>query len=197
MLARQPRASSRPTSSERTDRATALRQFLYAGAEEYVLELLAAGRISSGKAAELPDTTVLEADLVEVGGGVWDLEPPEDGLEEAPLARRIGHAAPVLEVDHVRLDLAGIYVCMGYIDGILTADPFRDPALEEPELLLAVVDGPLATPAGALGRQEKVDRLPEPEPLARLRLDRWPVSSLAYLNVRHRSHPPSRRPYVW
>ena len=44
--------------SERTDRSTALRQLLYAGAEEYVVELLDQGRISSGKAAELLDTTV-------------------------------------------------------------------------------------------------------------------------------------------
>lgn len=44
--------------SERTDRATALRQLLYAGAEGYVMELLAEGRISSGKAAELLDTAV-------------------------------------------------------------------------------------------------------------------------------------------
>lgn len=44
--------------SERTDRATALRQLLYAGAEDYAMELLAEGRISSGKATELLDTTV-------------------------------------------------------------------------------------------------------------------------------------------
>lgn len=44
--------------SERTDRSTALRQLLYPGAEEYVVELLDQGRISSGKAAELLDTTV-------------------------------------------------------------------------------------------------------------------------------------------
>ncbi len=44
--------------SERTDRATALRQLLYAGAEDYAMKLLAEGRISSGKAAELLDTTV-------------------------------------------------------------------------------------------------------------------------------------------
>jgi predicted HTH domain antitoxin len=44
--------------SERTDRSTALRQLLYAGAEDYVVWLLDQGRISSGKAAELLDTTV-------------------------------------------------------------------------------------------------------------------------------------------
>lgn len=44
--------------SERTDRSTALRQLLYSGAEDYALDLLAKGRISSGKAAELLDTSV-------------------------------------------------------------------------------------------------------------------------------------------
>lgn len=38
---------------ERTDRSTALRQLLYAGAEEYVMELLSEGRISAGRAAEV------------------------------------------------------------------------------------------------------------------------------------------------
>lgn len=44
--------------SERTDRSTALRQLLYAGAEEYVMDLLSESRISSGKAAEILDTSV-------------------------------------------------------------------------------------------------------------------------------------------
>ena len=44
--------------SERTDRSTALRQLLYAGAEHCVVELLDQERISSGKAAEPLDTTV-------------------------------------------------------------------------------------------------------------------------------------------
>lgn len=43
--------------TERTDRSTALRQLLYAGAEEYVMELLSEGRVSSGKAAEILDTS--------------------------------------------------------------------------------------------------------------------------------------------
>ena len=43
---------------ERTDRSTALRQLLYAGAEDCVVGLLDQGRISSGKAAEILDTTV-------------------------------------------------------------------------------------------------------------------------------------------
>lgn len=39
--------------TERTDRSTALRQLLYAGAEGYVLKLLGEGRISAGRAAEV------------------------------------------------------------------------------------------------------------------------------------------------
>jgi ribosome assembly protein YihI (activator of Der GTPase) len=64
--------------SERTDRSTALRQLLYAGAEDYVVELLDQGRISSGKAAELLDTTVHRIHElaiehgVEIGSGVED-----------------------------------------------------------------------------------------------------------------------------
>lgn len=44
--------------TERTDRSTALRQLLYAGAEEYVLELLSEGRISTGRAADILDLSV-------------------------------------------------------------------------------------------------------------------------------------------
>lgn len=44
----------------RLDQSTALKQMLYAGAEDYVLELLEQGRISMGKAAELLDATVYD-----------------------------------------------------------------------------------------------------------------------------------------
>lgn len=40
---------------DRTDKTTILRQLLYAGAEDYVLELLGRERISTGRAAELLD----------------------------------------------------------------------------------------------------------------------------------------------
>ena len=43
---------------EHTDRTTALRQLMYAGAEDYVLGLLAEGRISVSRAAELLDYSV-------------------------------------------------------------------------------------------------------------------------------------------
>lgn len=44
--------------AERVDRSTALRQLLYAGAEEYVLGLLSEGRISAGRAADVLDVSV-------------------------------------------------------------------------------------------------------------------------------------------
>ena len=44
---------------EQIDRSTALRQLLHAGAVTYVLDVLAKGRISLSKAAELLDTTPL------------------------------------------------------------------------------------------------------------------------------------------
>ncbi len=40
------------------DRATALRRLIYAGAEDYVVGLLAQQRISASRAAELLDTSV-------------------------------------------------------------------------------------------------------------------------------------------
>jgi len=43
---------------ERTDKTTALRQWLYAGAEEYALKLLSAGRLTLSQAAALMDWTV-------------------------------------------------------------------------------------------------------------------------------------------
>lgn len=44
--------------AERTDRSTALRQLLYAGAEEYVLELLSKGHLSTARAAGVLDVSV-------------------------------------------------------------------------------------------------------------------------------------------
>jgi hypothetical protein len=52
--------------TERTDRSTALRQLLYAGAESYVLDLLEEGRISASRAAEVLGMSVYRVhELVE------------------------------------------------------------------------------------------------------------------------------------
>ena len=45
--------------TERTDRSTALKQLLYAGAEGYVLDLLGEGRISASRAADVLAVSVL------------------------------------------------------------------------------------------------------------------------------------------
>ena len=46
--------------AERTDKTTALRQLLYAGAEEYVLGLISEGRLSVGRGAELLEVSILD-----------------------------------------------------------------------------------------------------------------------------------------
>ncbi len=45
---------------QQTDKATALRQWLHKGAVQYVLKLVAEGRISVGRAGELLDLTVYD-----------------------------------------------------------------------------------------------------------------------------------------
>ncbi len=48
------------TKEEHVDKSTALRQFLYLGARDYVMELYHKGRISLGKAAELLDVSTFD-----------------------------------------------------------------------------------------------------------------------------------------
>jgi hypothetical protein len=55
---------------ERTDRATALRQWLYIGAEEYVLDLVSRGQITIGRAAEMLDMTVAAVQQLALERGV-------------------------------------------------------------------------------------------------------------------------------
>ena len=45
---------------QHTDKATALRQWLHRGAAQYVLKLVAEGRITIGRAAELLELTVYD-----------------------------------------------------------------------------------------------------------------------------------------
>jgi predicted HTH domain antitoxin len=73
-------------SEDRTDRATALRQLLYAGAQDYVLELLGRGRISVSRAAELLDVSIYRVNesMRERGISVSSTrEEHEKGREEA------------------------------------------------------------------------------------------------------------------
>jgi predicted HTH domain antitoxin len=46
--------------ADRIDKATALRQLLYSGAEEYVLQLVSEGKLSMGRAAELLEMSVYD-----------------------------------------------------------------------------------------------------------------------------------------
>ena len=49
---------------EHADQATALRQILYLGAEDYILHLVESGRVSIGRAAELLGTTIFDIHLL-------------------------------------------------------------------------------------------------------------------------------------
>src|SRR5215210_9001450 len=140
----------------------------------------------------------MEANLVEVRGGVWQLHPPGDGLEEAPqdremvLPRRVGHAAPVVQVHHVRLDLVGTNICIGYVHGVIAAEASGDPTLEELQLLAVVVYGPNAPAARALGGEEEVNGVPEPRAAIRIGRKTFRVHGpLARRFVRHGFRPPS------
>ena len=54
---------------QHTDKATALRQWLHEGAEQYVLRLLSEGRISIGRSAELLDVSIYDIhELVQANG---------------------------------------------------------------------------------------------------------------------------------
>lgn len=55
---------------ERLDQSTALRQFLYVGAEEYLLSLVSEGRLSIGKAAEVLNTSVYELQRIAEKHGI-------------------------------------------------------------------------------------------------------------------------------
>lgn len=65
------------TQEEHVDQATALRQFLHIGAEEYLLHLVSDGRISIGKAAELLNTTIYDLYRLAKRHGI-DLGPTSD-----------------------------------------------------------------------------------------------------------------------
>ncbi len=74
---------------ERTDRSTALRQLLYAGAEDYVLELLGDGRVSVSRAAELLNTSVHRVHGLTHERGVETGSTPEQQARAERLASRL------------------------------------------------------------------------------------------------------------
>jgi predicted HTH domain antitoxin len=67
---------------EHTDKATALRQWLYEGAENYVLGLLVEGRVSKGRSAELLGLTIYDInDLIEARG--LDVGPSDEQIQQS------------------------------------------------------------------------------------------------------------------
>ena len=74
---------------EHVDQSTALRQFLHTGVEEYVLGLLAEGRISIGKAAELLKTTVYDIHFLARKHRVEIGATPEQAMKSRITAKKL------------------------------------------------------------------------------------------------------------
>ncbi|PIN74596.1 hypothetical protein COV18_06915 [Candidatus Woesearchaeota archaeon CG10_big_fil_rev_8_21_14_0_10_37_12] len=67
---------------EHLDQSTTLKQFLHAGAEEYILKLVKKGRISIGKAAEILKKTVYDIQRLAKNYGV-ELGPTTEQTEKS------------------------------------------------------------------------------------------------------------------
>ena len=74
---------------EHLDQATTLRQFLHTGAEEYIVHLVAEGRISIGKAAEILNRTVYDLQRIAQKHGVRLGAAPEQARKSRETAKRI------------------------------------------------------------------------------------------------------------
>ena len=74
---------------EHLDQSTALRQFMHLGAEEYVLRLVKAGRISVGKAAELLNGTVYDLQNLAQRHGIAIGATLEQSMESRKTARKV------------------------------------------------------------------------------------------------------------
>lgn len=72
---------------ERTDRTTALRQLLYAGAEDYAIGLLERGRICASRAARLLDASVQRVHELARERGIQTGSTPEQHERSIRLAR--------------------------------------------------------------------------------------------------------------
>lgn len=68
--------------ADRIDKATALRQLLYTGAEEYVLQLVSEGKLSMGRAAELLEMSVYDIQRLAQERGI-ELGATADQYEKA------------------------------------------------------------------------------------------------------------------
>jgi len=75
---------------DRIDKATALRQLLYTGAEEYVLQLVAEGKLSLGRAAELLEMSIYDIQRLAQERGI-KLSATADQYEKArETAKKLG-----------------------------------------------------------------------------------------------------------
>ncbi len=74
---------------EHVDQATALRQFLYIGVEEFVVQLIAEGRISIGKAAELLQTTHYDLYRIAQKHGLKLSATPEQGKKSRETLKKL------------------------------------------------------------------------------------------------------------
>ncbi len=73
---------------ERTDRSTALRGLIYAGAEDYIVGLLAQERISASRSAELLDVSVHRIRLLAREKGARPASTVEDHEQSLETARK-------------------------------------------------------------------------------------------------------------
>lgn len=55
---------------EHTNKSVVIKQFIYKGLEEYVLELCSKGRISIGKAAEILGTSIYDMQRLAINKGI-------------------------------------------------------------------------------------------------------------------------------
>src|SRR5712691_7088534 len=74
-----------------TDKATALRQWIHQGAAHYVIELVAEGRVSLGRAAELLDLTVYDLYRLAATHGIELGASDEQRQQSRALAAKLAH----------------------------------------------------------------------------------------------------------
>ena len=74
---------------EHVDQATALRQFLYIGVEECVVQLVAEGRISIGRAAELLKTSHYDLYHIAQKHGIKLSATPEQGKKSRETLKKL------------------------------------------------------------------------------------------------------------
>ncbi len=79
---------------QHTDKATTLRQWIHAGAAHYVLRLVAEGRISVGRAAELLDRTVYDVHHLAGTYGIEIGASEEQRRQSRSLAAELGDGRP-------------------------------------------------------------------------------------------------------